>query len=162
MKLIEVYDYKATKKEIKKKVNEYKFLKLKINSLSVLHSQDYKIDLVMSSKKNNPTEEYVSFLEDKKSELEIKFNEIVCAYNRLYEEDRKIIWCLLLETERIRTDNEVMMILEYSKDTFFVAKKDAIIRFAIALNIEVLNKNHNYFEGNNVFNRVYGDLAVKN
>jgi len=43
----------------------------------------------------------------------------------------------LLDTLRPKTDSEAMIENGYGRDTYQIAKKEAIIRFGIALHVEV-------------------------
>ena len=137
MGLIEIYDYKKTRDKVYEIVKNYKILKLKLDNKTPGFTNELKLVFVDSNGVFDPTADFGDWEIETRDIYETEIARIFKAFNKLYEDDRKIIKCLLLDTGRTKTSDEVMYELGYSRDPFLTAKKEAIIRFGIALSVEV-------------------------
>lgn len=137
MGLFEMYDYKKTRDKVYETVKSYRILKLKLESRTPSFTNDIKLVFVESSGVSNPTADFADWEIETRNIYELEIARIIKAFNKLYEDDRKLIKCLLLDAGRTKTSDEVMYELGYSRDSFLIAKKEAIIKFGIALNVEV-------------------------
>ena len=132
-----MYDYKATRDNVYEIVRGYKILKLKLDTRTPGFTNDMKLVFVDYKKVSDPTANFGDWEIESLDMYETEVAKIFKAFNKLYDNDRRIIKSLLLDTGQIKTTYEVMSELGYSRDSFLVAKKEAIIRFGIALNVEV-------------------------
>ena len=132
-----MYDYKATRDKVYEIVRSYKILKLKLESRTPFFTNDIKLVFVDYYKVSDPTATFGDWEMETRDKYEAEIAKIFKAFNKLYEDDRKIIRTLLLDSGRTKTSDEAMYELGYSRDSFLTAKKEAIIRFGIALNVEV-------------------------
>lgn len=137
MELIEIYDYKATRDKVYEIVKNYKILKLKLENRTPYFTKEIKLVFVDSVGVPDPTADFGEWELETRDKYEIEIARIFKAFNKLFDDDRRIIRCLLLDTQRAKTSDAVMYELGYSRDSFITAKKEAIIRFGIALNVEV-------------------------
>jgi len=135
-----MYDYKATRDKVYEIVKSYKILKLKLENRTPGFTNDIKLVFVDYKGVSDPTADFGDWEIETRDIYEAEVVKLFKAFNKLYDDDRRIIKCLLLDTGRQKTSDEVMYELGYSRDSFLVAKKEAIIRFGIALNVEVKKK----------------------
>ena len=140
MGLIDIYDYKATRNRVYEVIRNYKILKLKLENRTPYFTNDMKLAFVDVSGVADPTADFADWAIETRDKYEVQIARIFKAFNKLYDDDRRIIRSLLLDTQRAKTSREVMHELGYSRDVFMNAKKEAIIRFGIALNVEVKTK----------------------
>ena len=137
MRLLDIYDYPSTRDKVYEIVREYKILKLKLENIKPCFTKELKLVFTPVLGISDPTGDYSVWEIETKDDYEEKAVKIFRAFNKLDEEDRKIIKCLLLDNHCVKTSDEVMHELGYSKHIFKFIKKEAIIRFAIALNVEI-------------------------
>ena len=96
-----------------------------------------KLVFVDYNKVSDPTADFSDWKMETRDKYEEEIARILKAFNKLYEDERKIIKTILLDTGRTKTSDEAMYELGYSRNSFLAAKKEAIIKFGIALDVEV-------------------------
>ena len=137
MGLHDMYDYRATRDQVYEVVNSFKILRLKLKYCTPYFTNEMKLAFSPTTVCSDPTGKYGEWQAGIHDEYDTKLDKIMQAFNKLYDDDRKLIRSLLFEQARFKTSDEVMYEFGYSRDCFLVAKKEAIIRFGIALGIEV-------------------------
>ena len=150
MKLLDMYDYKATRDKVYEVVDDYKILKLRLESRTPCFTNDLKLAFVDISGISDPTASYGDWELEMKDRCEAAVARIMRAFNKLYDEDRQLIRRLLLDTQRTKANEQIMYEFGYGRDVFFIAKKEAIVRFGIALNVAVEKTAENKAENKEV------------
>ena len=129
---LEWYDIKIKIKDIAKKYIQYCLL-IDINSTSKIF-EDYTLKELDSDNISNYTKLNRVELEKRVS----KINSFRIAFNKLTIEERKIIYWTYLDKEDSYDDRFIANSLGFSLGYYYIKKKDALIRFAYALGVEVI------------------------
>lgn len=129
---LEWYDIKIKIKDIAKKYIQYCLL-IDINSTSKIF-EDYTLKELDSDNISNYTKLNRVELEKRVS----KINSFRIAFNKLTTEERKIIYWTYLDKEDNYDDRYISNALGFSLGYYYIKKKEALIRFAYALGVEVV------------------------
>ncbi len=129
---LEWHDIKIKIKDIATKYIQYCLL-IDINSTSKI-SNDYTLEILDINDINNYTRLNNIELEKRVN----KINSFRIAFNKLTTEERKIIYWTYLDKEDNYDDRYIANALGFSLGYYYIKKKEALIRFAFALGIEVV------------------------
>lgn len=136
--LLNKYDYKETKLKVEDVLMDYKELKLKLDNIPYYSASQLKFVYVNSGINTNDVVSNVGEYEIRKQDEERReYLRIVNAYEKLFEEDQIIIGNLYFKTRRGCTNDELMYELDMGRDSFYNAKKEAIVNFGVALGVAV-------------------------
>ena len=127
-------DWIKTKSNIKMAIKEYIYSCLSVDKDSFSKvDEDYCIPLL-----NNAENNYIQLDKDKKNKRIEIVNNFRVAFNKLTTEERKLIYWAYLDKEDNYDDRFIANALGFSLGYYYIKKKEALIRFAYALGIEVV------------------------
>lgn len=141
MGIYDMYDYKATRDNVFDTIETYKVLRLSLENSTPYFTKELMLAYTNCSGVSDPTASYGDWVIETKEKFIEQVAKVMVAFNKLYDEDRRLIKALLLDDQRLKTNDSIMYELGYSRDPYLAAKKGAIIRFGVALGVEVEKDN---------------------
>ena len=123
------------KKRVKHMIDKYKIYCLSTIGNSLLNEvNNYKYDIVSEQFDY----EYICLSKEEVLKKVNYINYFRYSFNKLTTQERKIIYLSYLDNENNYDDRLIANSLGFSLGYFYTKKKQAIIRFAFAVGIEVL------------------------
>lgn len=131
-------DYKKIKENIVNTIEKYNFYILSVaNNIEIYVNDDFSFDEIVL--KNDNAFNISNSLNREEKEKRIKFiNYFRSSFNKLTTEERKFIYWAYLDKEDNYDDRFIANSLGFSLGYYYIKKKEALIRFAYALGVEVV------------------------
>jgi ArpU family phage transcriptional regulator len=131
-------DYKKTKYAVEKMFEDYELLKFRL-SYENMPKMTASYSLVYSKPSGKPKskiEDFVERREELSAQLEGFIRDLVSAFNRLDPDERKIINYKFFSQQPL-PDETAAFKIGMTEYTYLKIKKQAYIKLALAMNIEV-------------------------
>lgn len=129
--------WSKTKKNVEEVVTKYDYY-----NLSICNSENSQVDDKYMMKLINEFDYDNSYLkitkEDQDKRIEY-INYVRFSYNKLTTLERKIIYWTYMDRENAYDDRYIANNLGFSLGYYYIKKKEALIRFAYSLGVEVEN-----------------------
>ncbi len=139
--MMEVADinWSKTKRRVQNILDEYNHYILSLCDTSADNMEnEFKLSLIKPAELNN---DYIKLSEEEKENRSNFINYVRYSYNKLPLADREIIYWAYMEKEKNYDDRYIANYLGFSIAHYYVKKRQALLKFAYALGIEVnLNK----------------------
>ena len=139
--MTEVVDinWSKTKRRVQNVLDEYNHYILSLCDTSAdIMENEFKLPLIKPDELNN---DYIKLSFDEKENRSSYINYVRYSYNKLPLADREIIYWAYMEKEKNYDDRYIANYLGFSIAHYYVKKRQALLKFAYALGIEVnLNK----------------------
>ena len=130
--------WNLTKKNIEKVLEKYNFLILSVSPSQETIDETFKLDLI---KLESIINKYIKISPEELSQRIEFINYVRFSYNKLTKEERKIIYWTYFDKENNYDDRFIANNLGFSLGYYYIKKKDALIRFAFSLGVEVNDLN---------------------
>lgn len=124
-----------TKKNVEITISKYLYYTLSVDNSTTPNFEDtFIFNEIKYNEKQNP---YSNLSEsDKKQRVEF-INYLRLSFNKLTTEERKIIYWTYIDKENKYDDRFIANSLGFSLGYYYIKKKEALIRFAYSLGVEV-------------------------
>ena len=136
-------NWNETKKKVVETIKEYIFCCLSVDSNSTSKiGEEFKLDRLEFDEKesNDFISKYTSISNNERFRRIEFINYVRFSFNKLTEEERKIIYWTYLDKDDNYDDNYIANNLGLSLGYYYIRKKETLIRFAYALGVEKTNK----------------------
>ena len=126
--------WNKTKKNIENITEKYNYYVLSVSTSSETIDETFKLKLLQFSDVSN---KYIK-IEEEELKRRIDFiNYVRFSYNKLTSEERKIVYWTYFDKENNYDDRFIANNLGFSLGYYYIKKKDALIRFAFSLGVEI-------------------------
>lgn len=126
--------WNKTKKNIENITEKYNYYVLSVSTSSENIDETFKLKLLQFSDVSN---KYIKIEEDELKKRIDFINYVRFSYNKLTSEERKIVYWTYFDKENNYDDRFIANNLGFSLGYYYIKKKDALIRFAFSLGVEI-------------------------